>query len=48
MLRDVVRAVILYNRYATLHNLTFYARHMARLRERILAEGRSQAVAIPP
>ncbi len=30
---------ILYNRYATLHNLTFYARHMARLRERILAEG---------
>jgi queuine tRNA-ribosyltransferase len=30
---------ILYNRLATLHNLTFYARHMARLRERILAEG---------
>jgi queuine tRNA-ribosyltransferase len=30
---------ILYNRLATLHNLTFYARHMARLRERILREG---------
>jgi queuine tRNA-ribosyltransferase len=30
---------ILYNRYATLHNLTHYARHMARLRQRILAEG---------
>jgi queuine tRNA-ribosyltransferase len=30
---------IVYNRYATLHNLTFYARHMARMRERILAEG---------
>ncbi|HVV86532.1 MAG TPA: tRNA guanosine(34) transglycosylase Tgt [Kofleriaceae bacterium] len=30
---------ILYNRLATLHNLTFYAGHMRRLRERILAEG---------
>jgi queuine tRNA-ribosyltransferase len=30
---------ILYNRLATLHNLTFYARHVRRLRERILAEG---------
>jgi queuine tRNA-ribosyltransferase len=30
---------ILYNRYATLHNLTFYARHMARLRDRIMTEG---------
>ena len=30
---------ILYNRYATLHNLTYYARHMRRLRERILADG---------
>ena len=30
---------ILAARLATLHNLTFYARHMARLRERILAEG---------
>jgi queuine tRNA-ribosyltransferase len=31
---------ILYSRLATLHNLTFYARHVRRLRERILAEGR--------
>jgi queuine tRNA-ribosyltransferase len=31
---------ILYARLATLHNLTFYARHVRRLRERILAEGR--------
>jgi queuine tRNA-ribosyltransferase len=30
---------ILYNRLATLHNLTFYARHVRRLRDRILAEG---------
>lgn len=30
---------ILYSRLATLHNLTFYARHMAQLRERILSEG---------
>jgi queuine tRNA-ribosyltransferase len=30
---------ILFNRLATLHNLTFYARHMQRLRERILADG---------
>ena len=30
---------ILYSRLATLHNLTFYARHVRRLRERILAEG---------
>jgi queuine tRNA-ribosyltransferase len=30
---------ILYSRLATLHNLTFYARHVARLRERIIAEG---------
>jgi queuine tRNA-ribosyltransferase len=30
---------ILYARLATLHNLTFYARHVRRLRERILAEG---------
>ncbi len=30
---------ILYNRLATLHNLTFYARHMARLRDSILADG---------
>jgi queuine tRNA-ribosyltransferase len=30
---------ILFNRLATLHNLTFYAGHMRRLRERILAEG---------
>jgi queuine tRNA-ribosyltransferase len=30
---------ILYNRLATLHNLTFYARHVAALRERILADG---------
>jgi queuine tRNA-ribosyltransferase len=39
-LRHLHRAgEILYNRLATLHNLTFYARHMRRLRERILAEG---------
>jgi tRNA-guanine family transglycosylase len=31
---------ILYARLATLHNLTYYARHVRRLRERILAEGR--------
>jgi len=31
---------ILYSRLATLHNLTFYARHVRRLRERILSEGR--------
>jgi len=30
---------ILFNRLATLHNLTFYARHMRRIRDRILAEG---------
>jgi len=30
---------ILYARLATLHNLTFYALHVRRLRERILAEG---------
>jgi queuine tRNA-ribosyltransferase len=30
---------ILFNRLATLHNLTFYARHVRRLRDRILAEG---------
>jgi queuine tRNA-ribosyltransferase len=30
---------ILYNRLATMHNLTFYARHMARLRDAILASG---------
>ena len=30
---------ILYARLATLHNLTFYARHVGRLRDRILAEG---------
>jgi len=30
---------ILYSRLATLHNLTFYARHVRRLRERILADG---------
>jgi len=30
---------ILYARLATLHNLTFYARHVRALRERILAEG---------
>jgi len=34
---------ILYNRLATLHNLTFYARHVQRLRERILAEGQPMA-----
>lgn len=28
---------ILFHRLATLHNLTFYARHMRRLREAILA-----------
>ena len=31
---------ILYARLATLHNLTFYARHVRALRDRILAEGR--------
>ena len=31
---------ILYARLATMHNLTFYARHVRRLRERILTEGR--------
>ena len=30
---------ILYSRLATLHNLTFYARHVRRIRERILSEG---------
>ena len=30
---------ILYARLATLHNLTFYARHVRRIRERILADG---------
>ena len=30
---------LLYSRLATLHNLTFYARHMRTLRERILSEG---------
>jgi queuine tRNA-ribosyltransferase len=30
---------ILYARLATLHNLTFYARHVRRIRERILLEG---------
>jgi len=30
---------ILFARLATLHNLTFYARFVRRLRERILAEG---------
>lgn len=30
---------ILYSRLATLHNLTFYAQHVRRLRDRILAEG---------
>ena len=30
---------ILYSRLATLHNLTFYARHVRALRERVLAEG---------
>ena len=30
---------ILYNRLATLHNLTFYARHMRAIRERILRDG---------
>ena len=30
---------ILYSRLATLHNLTFYARHVRRLRDRIVAEG---------
>ncbi len=30
---------ILYSRLATLHNLTFYARHVRRLRDRILSEG---------
>jgi queuine tRNA-ribosyltransferase len=31
---------ILYARLATMHNLAFYARHVRRLRERILSEGR--------
>ena len=31
---------ITYTRLATLHNLTFYARHLRSLRDRILAEGR--------
>jgi queuine tRNA-ribosyltransferase len=31
---------ILYSRLATLHNLTFYARHVRRLRDYILADGR--------
>jgi queuine tRNA-ribosyltransferase len=30
---------ILFARLATLHNLTFYARHVRRLRDRILADG---------
>ncbi len=30
---------ILYSRLATLHNLTFYAQHVKRLRDRILLEG---------
>ncbi|MEO8704853.1 MAG: tRNA guanosine(34) transglycosylase Tgt [Kofleriaceae bacterium] len=30
---------ILYSRLATLHNLTFYARHVRRIRDRILTEG---------
>ena len=30
---------VLFSRLATLHNLTFYARHMAALREKILASG---------
>jgi queuine tRNA-ribosyltransferase len=30
---------ILYSRLATLHNLTYYARHVRAIRERILAEG---------
>ena len=30
---------ILFARLATLHNLTFYARHVRRLRQRILDEG---------
>ncbi len=30
---------ILYSRLATLHNLTFYARHVRAIRDRILAEG---------
>jgi len=30
---------ILYNRLATLHNLSFYAKHMAKLRESILFHG---------
>jgi queuine tRNA-ribosyltransferase len=30
---------ILYARLATLHNLTFYARHVRRIRDRIVAEG---------
>ena len=31
---------ILYARLATMHNLTYYARHVRRLRDRILTEGR--------
>jgi queuine tRNA-ribosyltransferase len=34
---------ILYNRLATLHNLTFYARHVRKIRERILSEGQKGA-----
>jgi queuine tRNA-ribosyltransferase len=30
---------ILYSRLATLHNLTHYARHVGRLRDRILCDG---------
>ena len=33
---------ILFNRLATLHNLTFYARHMQALRSRILGTGGGQ------
>jgi queuine tRNA-ribosyltransferase len=32
---------ILYSRLATLHNLTFYARHVRRIRDYILADGRA-------
>jgi queuine tRNA-ribosyltransferase len=32
---------ILYSRLATLHNLTFYARHVRRLRDQILSEGKA-------
>jgi queuine/archaeosine tRNA-ribosyltransferase len=31
----------LYSRLATLHNLTFYARHVRRIRDQILAEGKT-------